>query len=81
MIPTSKTNDIDIASLRLDKQIEEVSREKIAQLRENISTLVHEYFALKLSVWCKDTHFKSREWFFCSKPSYLCVFQRIVNGF
>ena len=48
MIPTSKTLDIFIAIVFLDKPLEVVSREEIAQLRENISTLVHEYFAFKL---------------------------------
>ena len=48
MIPTSKTLDIFIAIVFLDKPLEVVSREEIAQLRENISTLVHEYYAFKL---------------------------------
>ena len=48
MIPTSKTLDLFIAIVFLDKPLEVVSREEIAQLRENISTLVHEHFAFKL---------------------------------
>ena len=81
MIPTSKTLDIFIAIVFLDKPLEVVSREEIAQLRENISTLVHEYFASNCKFGAKILISKVGSGFFAQNISIYACFRELLMDF